>query len=454
MAGSEEDYTQQEPPPDDTTARVLPHCIDAERSVLGACLHPVHCDEGVVAATAALRPEHFYLPQHKRIFAAVAALHTRGESTDLIAVAAELESTGHLADCGGRAGLADLADTVFTAATTPDHARIVLDRAIKRDILRVGHDLIGQCRDSFGDAAAILAQARTDLESAGGSLPQSSICSVADAAHATLALFDSYKTGHTDLIIPTPFTRLNDMMGGGLREGHYTIIAARPSVGKTSLAHNIAAFVAAQNIPIGIFSLEMSSVEIVERMACSMAHVDSSLLRLNRLNQDEFVSVSEAVGILAGMPIYIDDSPTLTDAQLRSRCKTMADKYGVKMIVVDYLQLLTSSAKSENRQQEVTAISRTCMAIPKETKTTLVALSQLSRDSDKVTRRPKLSDLRDSGSLEQDANNVCFLHRDDAAPGVVELLLLKQRNGPTGTIKTTWLKEFTKFENYADEVGY
>lgn len=457
LDGSTTEYEYDGPPPeidDDGPAHRNPiACIEAEVSVLGACLHPTHCHDGAPIVSGILRPEHFFRPEHRRIYQAVIDLHSRGETTDFVAVAAELESTGHLSNCGGRAGLSGIADSVFTAANAASHSRIVLDRAIKRDLAKISAKLSDQCHNSFGDASEILAQASADILNAGHGIQQSSIRPTDAIASETLAIFDSYKTGHSDYFIPTPFTILNDMLGGGLREKHYSIIAARPSVGKTSLAHNIAVYAASQGIPVGIFSLEMSATEIVERMACAVAHVDSSLLRLNRLNTEQFVQVSDAVGMIAGLPIYIDDSATMTDAQIRSRSKTMAEKHGVKIIIVDYLQLLSSATKSENRQQEVTNISKTFMAIPRETKTTLMALSQLSRDSDKVTRRPKLSDLRESGSLEQDANNVMFLHRDDAVPGIVEMLLAKQRNGPTGTIKLTWLKEFTKFENHANESG-
>jgi replicative DNA helicase len=462
LVGSTEtdiEFDNEPPPPPDmgepTSHHPPPACIEAEVSVLGACLHPAHCGDGVAAASGILRPEHFFKLEHRRIFQAILDLHSRGETTDFVAVAAELESTGHLSACGGRAYLAvGLADSVFSAGNAPSHSRIVLDRAIKRDIARIAARLTDQCHNSFGEAAEILAQASADILTAGGSIAQSSIRKSDAIALDTLSIFDSYKTGNSDYFIPTPFTQLNDMLGGGLRESHYSIIAARPSVGKTSLAHNIAICAAGNGTPVGIFSLEMTGTEIVERMACAMARVDSSLLRLNRLHQEQFVAVSDAVATVASLPIFIDDSPSLTDTQIRSRSKTMAEKYGVKLIIIDYLQLLSSSAKSENRQQEVTNISRTFMAIPKETKTSLIALSQLSRDSDKVVRRPKLSDLRESGSLEQDANNVMFIHRDPAVPGAVELMLEKQRNGPTGTVKMTWLKEYTRFENYADEGGY
>jgi replicative DNA helicase len=349
-------------------------------------------------------------------------------------------------------------DLVYTTASAVAYAKVIVESAARRSLQKSLGDSLSDCNTGARSVLELSSQIRATLDSIDTATQESTIRPIYQFREELIARFDAYHEGKLgDYIIPTPFTQLNSMIGGGLYQQQFSIIAARTSMGKTTIAHNIACAAAANGVPVAIFSLEMTGAEVLERMACALAHLDSNMLRNRRLSDNQLVALKEAVGLVCNMSIHIDDSSYLTDSQFRARTKTLATKHGVRLVVVDYLQCLAAANKAENRQQEVSAVSTAMRIAARESNVAVLALSQLSREPEKRAKgRPNLSDLRESGALEQDAHNVMFLyweHKYNAAahPGISELIVEKQRNGPTGAMKLTWLRDQTRFVNYAEE---
>jgi replicative DNA helicase len=428
--------------------RRLPHDHDAEVSVLGALM----LDPNAVAMVRdRLVPEDFYSERHAHIFRASLALADQGQPIDPLMLRAQLERGGALAQSGGVEYLGELSTTVFTAASARHYADIVYEQALRRRLIAAGGDLATLGFDDGLSATEAVDRAEQRVY---GLADQRR---VTEATHVAPVLKDTWTQLETLLGkrqfvtgVPTNFSEL-DQVTQGLQPSELVILAARPSVGKTAFALNVArnAAVLAKE-PVCIFSLEMSKESLVQRLLCSEAHVDSFLLKTGQADAAVFSRIAQAMDRLTQADLYIDDTPALSIQALRSRARRMKAQYGIKLIVVDYLQLMRGG-RQESRVQEVSDISSGLKSIAKELKTPVLALSQLSRESERRTdRKPQLSDLRDSGSIEQDADIVLFLYRKgmhdaEVDRSVTELIVAKNRNGPVRDIDLVFVAEQTAF---------
>ncbi len=441
--------------------RVPPHSNEAEQSVLGGLLiDNLAWDR----AADQITDSDFYRFEHREIFIAIAALMATSKPADVITVFEQLQNTGKAEACGGLAYLNALAQSVPSAANLRRYAEIVRERAILRKLISASDEIATNAFNPQGRAVAqILDEAEGRIFKIGeeGSrnkqgfigmdkLVVQLIDRVNELAENGAEEVTGVRTGFYDL----------DRMTAGLQKGDLIVLAARPSMGKTAFALNIAETVAVQEgLPVLVFSMEMGASQLALRMVGSLGRIDQQHLRTGALRDDEWGRLTEAVDKLAKAQLYIDESPALNPAEVRARSRRMARQFGrLGLIVVDYLQLMsgTSSSSGENRATEISEISRGLKALAKELQCPVMALSQLNRSVESRTdKRPMMSDLRESGAIEQDADVITFIYRDDyynkesKEPGVAEIIIGKQRNGPVGTIKLTFLKPLTKFDNLA-----
>src|SRR5262245_28738304 len=440
--------------------RLPPQSIEAEQSVLGSILID---RDAVIEVADFLRPEDFYRQAHGRVFAAMLDLSERREPIDVVTVAEALERTGDLESIGGRAYLGTLSNETPTAVHVAQYARIVERKALLRNLIGAAGKIAGIGYEDPAEVQEAIDRAEQELFAvsqrrvAAGFSPLRSLLHDAydrlDYLHEHRGEISGIRTGFGDL----------DTLTTGLQKSDLVILAARPSVGKTSLALNIAEHAAVHDKKsIGIFSLEMSKEQLVLRLLSSVASIDSQRLRTGFLEELDFARIAPAMNALSEAPVYIDDTPNITTMELRTKARRLQAEAGLDMVIVDYLQLMQSSTTSRdaNRVQEVSEISRGLKALARELKVPVVALSQLSRQPEmRESREPRLSDLRESGSIEQDADLVVFLWRekdrgadDQSTDGeVVKLKLAKHRNGPTGEIDLWFKKAQTRFVNYAGE---
>ena len=431
--------------------RVPPQNLEAEMAVLGAILQS---NEAFLKCLEILRPEHFYRDAHRKIFASASALFGGGEPVDLITITNELRRRGELDEVGSAAFLASLVEAVPTSANVTYHARIIRDKALLRQLIDVATDIVGLGFADQDEADQVLEQAEQQIFELAEDrvrrafLPLKSI--LKDAFEQVEKLFDR-KTQVTG--VPTGFSDLDEKTAG-FQPSELIIIAGRPSMGKTSFALNIARNAAIdERIPVGIFSLEMSKEQVVQRLLSSEAEVDSNRIRTGWLRESDWPKLTNAAGHLSEAPIFIDDSATISAIELRAKARRLKAEHNIGMVVIDYLQLISGRSRSENRQQEVSEICRSLKAMAKELKVPVVALSQLARRTEE-RERPQLSDLRESGAIEQDSDVVIFLYRPSyyqvrkagAEPDTkTEIIIAKQRNGPTGTVEMAFLREYVKF---------
>jgi replicative DNA helicase len=439
--------------------RVPPHSLESEVSVLGACLIS---SDAVTVALELLKPDDFYRNAHRVVFEAIQALSTASEPVDAVTVTEWLSRHGRLDEVGGAAALYDLTDQVPTAANAAYYARIVRDRSLLRHLIEAGGKVTQLGYEPTDDALASVDRAESivyELSQTGGSKelePLNKLLSETFANIEKLSLQRSEVTG-----LATGFDDL-DRITAGLQKQNLVIIAARPSMGKSGLALGIAEYVAIDTRrPVLLFSLEMSRTEIVNRMLSSQARIDSGRLRTGRLDDSHWRTLSEALGRMNDAPLYIDDTASITMLEIRAKARRLhqrmkKDKGGLSLIIVDYLQLMSSgpSRRSDNRVQEVAEFSRGLKMLAKELDVPVIALSQLSRQPESRTdKRPMLSDLRESGSIEQDADIVGFIYRDEVydsdSPdkGTAELIIAKHRNGAVGKVQLAFLAHFAKFAN-------
>ena len=435
------------------TDRLPPQSIDAEMAVLGAVLLD---NNAYSIATESITIEAFYKKAHSDIFGAMTSLTKRGEAIDMITLTEELKKSGTYQSVGGAAYLTAILDNVHTAANVEYYASIVLQKHIMRRLITISNQLATECYAGERDAAEILDDAEKhvfEIAQQGMFKGFQPIGSIIKDKFKNIE--ELYQSGKHVSGLASPFEEL-DSYTSGFQNSELVIVAGRPGMGKTSFALNLAQHLAIkEKIPVGVFSLEMAADQLVMRMMCSEARVDSNKLRTGYLKSNEYAELALVAGYLAEAPIYIDDSAAISTMEIRAKARRLKAEANIGMILVDYLQLVNVKERMENRQQQISLISRMLKALAKELEIPVVALSQLSRavESRGGDKRPMLSDLRESGSIEQDADVVLFLYRpevyegeDSEKAGTAELIIGKQRNGPTGTINLAFLKEYTRFE--------
>jgi replicative DNA helicase len=435
------------------TERSLPHNLEAERSVLGAIL--IH-NEAFNDAAEILTAEDFYRDAHRRIFHKMVGLSERGAAIDLVTLKEDLLRSSELDEVGGPAYIASLVDGVPRSTNVGSYARIIKEKAALRELIFSANKILANAYEADQDAAIILDEAEQSIFSIAENRVRPGFVSMRDLAHRSFEAIEQ-AVARKQLVtgVPTGFVDLDEMTSG-LQPGELVIIAARPSMGKTALALNIAQHVGTRtDRTVGIFSLEMSKEQLFLRMLTSEAGIDSHRLRTGFLGENDWTRLSTAMGTLADARIFIDDSPSVAVLEMRAKARRLVLEHGLNLILVDYIQLMQSGGRYENRTLELGAISRGLKGLAKELAVPVVALSQLSRAPEaRADHRPMLADLRESGALEQDADVVVLLFRADQYPGakeeergIAELHVAKQRNGPTGLVKLAFLKEYTRFES-------
>jgi replicative DNA helicase len=446
--------------------RLPPHSIEAEQGVLGcALLSPNDCMGECIEKLKDAGPEVFYDLRHQTIYEMLAAMYDQRQAIDIITVQQKLKDKGLLDQIGGISYLSQLQDAVPSAANLSYYLEIVREKFLLRKMIAVCTEATSKVYEFEGEVDALLDEVERDVLQIAESRAQTSTSPVKDLVNKAIETVENYFSRKGVLNgLATGFADL-DRMTDGLHGSEMIVVAARPSMGKTSLAMNIVEnVVLEQNLPVGVFSLEMSAESLVLRMLCSIARVNLRSIREGFMSESDFPKLTSAAGRLAKAKLLIDDSAGLSILQLRARARRMHQQHGVKLFVVDYLQLLHSTARrsQENRQQEIADISSGIKALAKELKVPVLVLSQLNRELEKdKSRKPRLSDLRESGAIEQDADVVGLLYKPNAgddedgaaaeeADGLpVNLLIAKQRNGPTGDINLTFLKSYTRFESAA-----
>jgi len=424
--------------------RVPPHSDEAEKSVLGALLID---KDAIISVVEFLRPEHFYQDAHSRIYKAILSLYEERQPVDIVTLTERLRKQKSLKAVGGTAYLTSLVEMVPTSAHCAHYGQIVKDLYTKRQLIASGSKLVEMAFDESIEAPQALDQAEQAIFSLSQKHLPRTFTAIKDALAESFDRLDELQKNKGGLRgVPTGFKDLDDTLAG-LQPSNLIILAARPSLGKTSLALNIAQYVAVEEkMPVGFFSLEMSKEELVDRLLVSQADIDAWKLKTGNLDEEDFTKLSEAMGVLAEAPLYIDDTPAISVLEMRTKARRLQVEKGLDLLVVDYIQLVRGRGL-ENRVQEVTEISQGLKNLARELKVPLLAVSQLSRA---VTRRvksaPQLADLRESGSLEQDADVVMFLYREDEDDlENVNLQIAKHRNGPLRNIKLFFRGDRIKF---------
>ncbi len=439
--------------------RQAPWSPEAEQSVLGAVLLD---QDAALKAVQLLDDTAFYRDAHRRIFRAMSDLVDRGDVLDPVVLRDELSRRGDLEAAGGMDYLAELLDVIPTAANVEFHCRIVKEKSLLRRLIEVGSGLVQTAYEGRHDVGQLLDEAEQRVFEVSQARGMQEAVRIKELMWRAMERIEARDRGDESVRgVPSGFTDLDDKTNG-FQRSDLIIIAARPSMGKTSFCLNVAANAALEHkVPVAVFSLEMSKDQLVERLLAAESFVDLHRLRSGGLRPDDYPKLSRAAGLLGTAPIWIDDSPALTLLELRSKARRLKAEHDIQLFVVDYLQLIRGSGRNESRQEEISYISRSLKALARELETPVIALSQLSRAPEQRggDRRPMLSDLRDSGAIEQDADVVVFIYRPEVYPtlevkeetekGTAELNIAKHRNGPTGTVKVTFIKEFTRFDNYS-----
>jgi len=432
-------------------SRTPPHNIEAEQAVIGAIfLEP----DAFSTAAERIGPNDFFRASHQVIFEVMYQLFEKGEPIDIVTVTTMLANAEKLDIAGGVTYLTDLAGSVPTAANIDYYSKIVEEKALLRRLIKTATEIVTETFSKEDEVEDVLDEAEKRILEVASRKNVNAFRPIKDVLINVYENIEQLHHAKDDITgIPTGFRDL-DRMTAGFQRNDLIIIAARPSVGKTAFALNIAQNVAINtNENVAIFSLEMGAEQLVQRMLCAEGNIDSQRLRTGKLEQEDWGKLTMAMGSLSHAGIYIDDSPGIRVTDIRSKCRRLKQEHGLGMIIIDYLQLIQGSENSkENRQQEVSEISRSLKGLARELEVPLIALSQLSRGVEsRQDKRPMMSDLRESGSIEQDADIVGFLYRDDyydsesEQQNIIEIIISKQRNGPTGTVELAFVKEYNKF---------
>jgi replicative DNA helicase len=439
--------------------RSLPHNLEAEKSVLGAIL--IH-NEAFNHAAELIDSRDFFRDAHRRIFDKMVALSERNDAIDFITLKEELGRSGELEEVGGPAYIASLADGVPRTANVEHYARIVKEKATLRNLIHSANRILSEAYRAEEDAEVILDGAEKAIFEIAEDRIREGFVPLRDLVQSSFATIEKLQQ-HKGLVtgVPTGFIDLDEMTSG-LQPSDLILVAARPSMGKTSFVLNIAQHVGIQtDMTVGFFSLEMSKEQLFMRMLTAEARIDAHRFRSGFLNEKDYGRLSHALGTLAEARVFIDDTASLGVLEMRAKARRLQAEHGLHLLIIDYIQLMQGRGRFESRQTEIASISRSLKGLAKELKIPIVALSQLSRASEtRADHRPQLSDLRESGALEQDADVVMFIFREEQyrdadgqpnqqAEGVAEIIIGKQRNGPVGTAKLAFIKEHTRFENLA-----
>ena len=440
---------------EDVKGRIMPHSIEAEQSVIGAMLMDA---DAVDIASEMLREEDFYARQYGVLFSAILEMHRKGEAVDPVTLRSRLQEKDLPPEIYGSSAILELIEQVPTSANIKTYAGIVAEKSLLRRMIRANEEIAGACYTQKDDIEEIMNQAEKKIfeisqkRDSEGFVPirqivLNAIDKIEYASHIK-GNVTGLSTGFTDL----------DNRTAGFQPSDLILIAARPSMGKTALVLNIAEHMTLrENRCTAIFSLEMSKEQLTNRLFAMESHVDAQKIRTGDLTEREWADLIESAGMIGESRLIIDDTPAISVSQMRSKCRKYKMEFGLEMVIVDYLQLMSGSGRSgESRQQEISDISRSLKALARELNVPVVALSQLSRAVEsRPNHRPMLSDLRESGAIEQDADVVMFIYRDDyynpdsEKKGIAEIIIAKQRNGPIGTVELSWQPALTKFANLA-----
>jgi replicative DNA helicase len=435
-----------------SSERVLPNDMLAEQSTIGGMLLS---QEAIAEVFEVTKAADFYAPKHETIFNAIVSLYGKGEPTDVITVTDELTKTGSLIKAGGADYLHTLTSIVPTAANASFYGKIVAEKAILRRLVEVGTRIAQMGYANEGDVEGLVNTAQSEVYAVGVSTVGEDYVGLSDSIEAAIHEIEAAQSRGGDLVgVPTGFYELDEMTHG-LHPGQLVILAARPAVGKSTLALDFARNAAIKHKkPVIFFSLEMGRAEIAMRMLSAEASIPLQNMRKGSVGDTEWTKLAAVRSQINDSPLYIDDSPNLTLVEIRAKCRRLAQRVGLQMVVIDYLQLMTSGKKVESRQQEVSEFSRALKLLAKELGIPVIAISQLNRNSEQTKdKKPEISQLRESGSLEQDADVVILLHRealgekDHPRHGEADLILAKQRNGPTGTIVVGFQGQYSRFAN-------
>lgn len=448
--------------------QIPPQDIEAEQAVLGAIFLDA---DSIIDAMEIIEPQDFYRRSHQIIFQAMIQLNDRNESIDLITLKAEIEKSNSLEDIGGLTYLTELSQASPSAASIAYYAKIVDDKATLRNLIQTASRIVTKGFEQDEDVQSIVDQAEKSILEVSEKRNSNGFQSIADVLNRTIENIDQLAQNNEEITgLPTGYAAL-DKMTAGLQKEELIILAARPAVGKTAFALNIAQNVGTKtDRSVAIFSLEMGAESLVNRMLCAEGSIEASHLRTGQLSEEEWRNLIVAMGSLSNASIYIDDTPGIKISEIRARCRKLAQEKGnLGLILIDYLQLIEGTGR-ENRQQEVSEISRQLKKLAKELKVPVIALSQLSRGVEqRQDKRPVLSDIRESGSIEQDADIVAFLYRDDYYQregdeedggeepqnnNVIEVIIEKNRSGARGTVELLFIKEYNKFSSLSPRVDF
>ena len=441
--------------------KIPPHNNDAEMATLGALLLD---SEALAIVLRYLRADDFYKLAHQKIFTAIVGLFNEGRGVDLLTLTDELRSEGSLESAGGTAYVSTLTSVVPTSANVEYYAKIVQENSIRRLLLKIAGEMVSSAHDDSLDGRAVIEEAEKKIFAVTDSQQKGQYRVARDIVPEVISAIENlYHRKESYTGVPTGFTEL-DNMTSGFQNSEFIIIGARPSIGKTALALTMAANMSIKNkIPVGFFTLEMSEMALMNRLIASESRINSTNLRSGMLKPADFHNLTEAAGRIYEAPLYIDDTPNMKLLDLRAQVRRMLTKEGVKIIFVDYIGLIEPESKSNvPRHEQVAEISRSLKSLAREMEVPIVCLSQVGRQSE--GKAPSLADLRESGSIEQDADVVMFLHRekesghsDDQSRGALniptELIIAKQRNGPIGTVPIVFIPKYTRFENLSRDSG-
>ena len=436
----------------DEEIRVPPQNIEAERAVLGAMMID---DEAIGVAIEHIDSSYFYETSHQKIFSSIVDLYSNRKNVDFITLSDQLKSQGLIDSIGGVTYLTQLIDHVPSSANIKYYAGIVKEKGVQRKLIKNATEIISRSYEKGVDVEELVDSAEQLIFEIATARQKQEAAHIKDILKETMEVIDNlYKKKQSVTGVPTGFYKFDEMTSG-LQKSDLIIVAARPSMGKSAFAASIAEYASIEKkIPVAFFSLEMSKESLVQRILCSQAGVDAHKVRTGFLSPSEWPMLTKAASRLSNIPFFIDDTPAISILELRAKARRLKASHDIQLLVLDYLQLMRATGRSESRQQEISEISRSLKALARELQLPIIAISQLSRAVEsRQDHRPQLSDLRESGAIEQDADVVVLLMREeyytptDENRGIADIIIAKQRNGPVGTIKLKFFKEFVKFAN-------